>query len=292
MIILSLISLLQVLNLSKHQIGLASACHADLGCPAAFIARISAPLEEMSASNLHSSCYQVKVTTALHWKGQDLRRTFSACHSRSWTGYDMHHNRAKIEFISLHIFAYCTYSTGRFSSASICSAAPSADTISFSPTNCTWPRWKRMLRRQLAECVPNCSKTSNSLTNVNIYLSLYLFAASTVRLTPCLSNYSFGLHRGHAIIGRSSGGLRRRLKSLNMRVYLQKWSTKALFNFFRLPRQYDMVSWVHKKLYKLLPPIFQFISFRRRTQVHQFGSGNWTAFAKNTWQQIITPLET
>lgn len=69
MIILSLISLLQVLNLSKHQIGRASACHADLGCPAAFIARISAPLEEMSASNLQSSCYQVKVTTALHWKG-------------------------------------------------------------------------------------------------------------------------------------------------------------------------------------------------------------------------------
>ena len=81
------------LKLIQNQIGLASACHADLGCPAAFIARISAPLEEMSASNLQSSCYQVKVTTALHWKGRELRRTLSACHSRSWTGYGTNHNR-------------------------------------------------------------------------------------------------------------------------------------------------------------------------------------------------------
>ncbi len=53
-----------------------------------------------------------------------------------------------------------------------------------------------------------CGKTSNSLRI--IYLSLYLFVASAVRLTPCLSDYTFDLRQGHAI-GCSSGGLGRRL---------------------------------------------------------------------------------
>lgn len=231
MIILSLISLLQVLNLSKHQIGRASACHADLGCPAAFIARISAPLEEMSASNLQSSCYQVKVTTALHWKGRNLRRTLSACHSRSWTGYDTHHNRAKIEFIYYCTFLHTAPTALAASPLRLFALRHQVQTLSASPRLIA--PGTQVETDVAKEACRVCSKTSNSLSNVNIYLSLYLFVASTVRLTPCLSNYSFGLHRGHAIIGRSSGGLRRKLKSLNMRVYLQKMIDTGFFPFFQ-----------------------------------------------------------